>query len=194
MQWLTDIFIGIVTAYLVATNFLADQLIAIFPGLAPETHTAETTAPEGELGITELPRLRNIPDILRLSLPYQSALLRDAMTPSMATTNPLEAIVNIFCTFTTATTIKTTTGTGFFVHSEGVILTNAHVAQYLLIAETDRLGEADCTVRGGNPASPLYRAELLYLPPAWILENAALIDVALPSGTGERDYALLFVT
>ncbi len=194
MQWLADIFIGIVTTYLVATNFLADRLIAIFPSLAPETYLAEVTEEEITSAIAELPRLRNIPDVLRRSLPYQSALLSDATLPSTATTNPLEALVNIFCTFTTATTIRTTTGTGFFVHSEGVILTNAHVAQYLLIAETDQLGEADCTVRGGNPASPLYKAELLYIPPAWVLENAALIDVALPSGTGERDYALLYVT
>lgn len=150
MHWLSDIFIGIVTTYLLATNLLADRLIAVFPNLGPDAYLAEAETKETETAIAELPRLSNIPDVLRRSLPYQSALLSDAALPSTATTDPLEALVNIFCTFTTATTIRTTTGTGFFVHSEGVILTNAHVAQYLLIAETDRLGEADCTVRGPN--------------------------------------------
>jgi S1-C subfamily serine protease len=34
----------------------------------------------------------------------------------------------------------------------------------------------------------------LYIPPAWITRNAALIDDPKPMGTGERDYALLYVT
>lgn len=195
MHWLSDIFIGIVTTYLVATNFLADRLVAYFPPLSPQDYEVAETAPTDSSPLLSiLPSLNNIPDVLRKSLPYQSALLSDAVSSSTATSNPLDALVNIFCTFTTDTTIRTTTGTGFFIHSEGVILTNAHVAQYLLIAKTDRLGAADCTVRGGNPASPLYKAELLYIPPAWVLENANLIDAALPSGTGERDYALLYVT
>jgi S1-C subfamily serine protease len=193
MHWFTDILVGLLATYMLATNFIADRISTFFPDQYQRHENLADQSVDSGL-ITELPSLANIPDILRRSLPYQSALLSDATAPSTAASNPLDALVNIFCTFTTDTTIRTTTGTGFFVHSGGVILTNAHVAQYLLIAETGRLGQADCTIRGGNPASPLYRAGLLYISPAWVLDNAALIDVPLPSGTGERDYALLYVT
>jgi S1-C subfamily serine protease len=33
----------------------------------------------------------------------------------------------------------------------------------------------------------------LYIPPAWVKANASLVDEKAPSGTGERDYALLYV-
>jgi hypothetical protein len=68
------------------------------------------------------------------------------------------------------------------------------VAQYLLLAETNALGDAECRVKTGELNTPHYRAELLYLPPAWIVVNAALITEAIPMGTGERDYALLHIT
>jgi len=72
-------------------------------------------------------------------------------------------------------------------------MTNAHVAQFLLLAEADDQGDAECTVRTGNPATPAYTADLLYIPPAWLQENAAILNDAVPMGTGERDYALLYV-
>ncbi len=80
------------------------------------------------------------------------------------------------------------------MHSDGVIITNAHVAQYLLLGATDALGEAECIVRQGTPAKPKFQAQLLYIPPTWVEENAVLIDDSAPTGTGERDYALLYVT
>jgi hypothetical protein len=58
--------------------------------------------------------------------------------------------------------------------------------------ETDEFGETEWVVRSGNPASPKYVAELLYLPPAWVQENASVMNDAVPMGTGERDYALLY--
>lgn len=106
-----------------------------------------------------------------------------------------DALVNIFCQYQTETHIRTTTGTGFFINSKGVILTNAHVAQFLLLEGTeDVIDEAKCVVRTGNPATPKYEAKLLYISPAWILANASLIDDEMPRGTGERDYALLYVS
>ena len=51
-----------------------------------------------------------------------------------------------------------------------------------------------CTIRTGSPARALWRAELLYLPPSWIEEHAYDILESHPLGTGEHDYALLFIT
>jgi hypothetical protein len=66
------------------------------------------------------------------------------------------------------------------------------VAQFLLL--TSKRENARCVKRQGDPAESKYEADLLYISPAWIHANAALIDAKAPTGTGERDYALLYVT
>jgi S1-C subfamily serine protease len=138
----------------------------------------------------------NIPDILLRSNEYQQAALIGAAIgmDESKTKDPLSSIVNIFCTFTTEQSIRTTTGTGFFIHKDGVIMTNAHIAQFLLLEKTDAFGDATCTVRVGSPAVTRYEADLLYISPTWVQENASLIDDAAPMGTGERDYALLYIS
>ncbi len=195
MQFITDLVLGVIVAYIGFTNSLADKILALVP--EEEVPSAITEDIEAAPEITQLPSRfegGNIPDLLRRNLSFQSAAVGDTSSINTFTSDPLEALVNIFCTFTTPDYIRTTTGTGFFVHSDGVILTNAHVAQYLLLSETELLGEAECIVRQGNPASIAYKANLLYLPPSWVQQNAAVIDASTPSGTGERDYALLYVS
>jgi hypothetical protein len=197
MQYATDFFIAILTAYLAFTNTLA---LGIDSWISPEPETPTVIVDESAETVTLLSALPSIigqviPDILLSSADYQQAALSSATGLTGASTNdPLEAIVNIFCTFTTLEYIRTTTGTGFFIDPDGVIMTNAHVAQFLLMEETDEFGETECIVRSGNPAAPQYHAELLYLPPAWIQENATAMNAAVPMGTGERDYALLYVS
>ncbi len=204
MQIFIDVLVAALMAYLSFTNFLAVGIATLtgqdLPGPTedmsvsePEPSTAET-----EPATTLLTPLQStfarIPDILLKSSEYQQATVISSTKPEPTPVDPLDAIVNIYCTFTTDEYIRTTTGTGFMVSEDGVILTNAHVAQFLLLAETGVLGDSRCTVRTGSPASPAYIAELLYIPPAWIEEHASLIDAPSPSGTGERDYALLHVT
>ena len=197
MQFITDLVVGALIAYISFTNSLAAWIEPLLPG-EEETELATSAPVESEVGsIISLPSLfdaASIPDILRRSTAFQQAAVSDAVTASTYTDEPLEALVNIYCTFVTPEYIRTTTGTGFFVHSDGVILTNAHVAQFLLLGETNLLGQAECQIRQGNPAHTSYAAKLLYIPPAWVQENAAVIDAAVPTGTGERDYALLYVT
>ena len=79
----------------------------------------------------------------------------------------------------------------FFIDAKGIILTNAHVAQFLLLKETR--DTARCVVRQGNPAQEKYLADILYISPQWIHANANLVDAKAPLGTGERDYALLYI-
>ncbi len=195
MQFVTDILIAIVASYLAFTNFLALKIESFFT-TEPNIISVEENQGAGLSVLSSLPSIFNadtIPDILLKNKDYQKASVAESSL-NRTVEDPLLAIVNIFCTFSTPTTVRTTTGTGFFVHSNGVILTNAHVAQYLLLEKTELLGEAECLVRTGNPAKAEYQAELLYIPPTWVQKNASLIDDKAPSGTGERDYALLYVS
>ncbi len=195
MQFLSDLIVGFLSVYLAFTTSLANMIISVLPGT--ETAEPETPALE-ETALNSLPSLFSknaLPDLLLRNSEYQRATAISALDEaSKYTTDPEAALVNIFCTFTSSDTIRTTTGTGFFVHSNGVILTNAHVAQYLLLGATDVLGDAECIVRQGTPAVASYKADLLYIPPTWVQENASLINDTAPLGTGERDYALLYVT
>jgi S1-C subfamily serine protease len=192
MQFIFDGITVVLMSYLAFTNFLATSISTI---LAPN-ETAEVTV--GTTSPTPLPSVyttRSIPDVLLRSAEYQRAAVIESELPTrLTTTDPLSALVNVYCTFITPRNIRTTTGTGFFIEQSGVILTNAHVAQFLLLEKTDVLGETSCIIRNGNPASARYTAELLYISPAWVQANASLVDATAPVGTGERDYALLYVT
>lgn len=197
MSFFVAVVVAILNSYLAFTNVLADRIIQLLP--AEQASEVTTIPPDAETGLrpllSEYGPGNSIPDILLRNSSYQqAALLASAGNYGATTNNPLEALVNIYCTLQTTDTIRTTTGTGVFVHASGVILTNAHVAQYLLLENIDRFTESSCIIRTGDPATPTYVAELLYLPPTWIQKHAALIDDQAPSGTGERDYALLYVT
>lgn len=197
MQFLIDIAVATLTAYLAFTNNLADKIISFFPAEQEMTESVEIEEVAKNSQLLRLPTIFDsikFPDILLRSVEYQRAAAIESQKENISVTNPELALVNIFCTFTTPSTIRTTTGTGFFIHSDGVIITNAHVAQYLLLGATDTLGDAECIIRQGTPAVAKYRAQLLYIPPTWVQENASLINSAAPTGTGERDYALLYVS
>ena len=193
MNILVDILISVLTAYLAFTNSLATGVQYVVDSFDTEEQSEEV-ATETLLSIPSF--TENVPDILLRSNEYQQAALAGAAVglDASKTRDPLSSIVNIFCTFTTAQSIRTTTGTGFFIDKEGIIMTNAHIAQFLLLEKTDSFGDAKCTVRIGSPAVARYEADLLYISPTWVQENAALIDDASPMGTGERDYALLYIS
>lgn len=195
MQFILDVITATLIGYLTFTNTLAWKISNLIDPLHSGTELSRNTTNQ----LTALPSGYHsnglIPTILLESASYQQAAVASSENTTFTTTlDPLAAIVNIYCTSITATQIRTTTGTGFFVHPSGVILTNAHVAQFLLLENTGAFGDTSCIIRNGNPAAPRYHAELLYIPPAWVEANAALIDDKAPSGTGERDYALLYVT
>jgi len=103
------------------------------------------------------------------------------------------ALVNIFCTTNSGGVFQSISGSGVIIDPRGVILTNAHVAQYVLLAQSGRTS-LSCQVRYGAPAWPLWETEVLYMPPIWVKEHATDITEADPTGTGEHDYALLHIT
>ena len=195
MQFILDIISATLIGYLALTNTLAFKI----SNLIDPIHSNSELSNNNSSQLTALPTEYHsdgvIPTILLESARYQQAAVATSEDTTFTTTlDPLAAIVNIYCTSITPTQIRTTTGTGFFIHPSGVILTNAHVAQFLLLENTGVFGDTSCIIRNGNPAAPRYHAELLYIPPAWVEANASLIDDKAPSGTGERDYALLYVT
>lgn len=198
MQFLTHFLTLILSSYLAFTNGIAHDIERLLPeSLKNHGSISETTT--GGVLATSFKNLHSlyengnpIPDILIKNTAYQQASIVESIDPQTAAATSLEALVNIYCTYKTDTYIKTTTGTGFFIDTDGIILTNAHVAQFLLLEGLQ--GDTSCVVRTGNPATPMYEVELLYIPPAWIREHAKSINEAEPKGTGERDYALLYAS
>lgn len=123
------------------------------------------------------------------------------VTPSVPAPNPAElnlrareAVVNILCVTKSSGSFQPISGSGVIIDSHGIILTNAHVAQYFLLKDFQVPNFIDCTIRTGSPAYPAYKAELIYLSPRWLKENAAAINSYKPEGTGENDFALLRIT
>ncbi len=78
-------------------------------------------------------------------------------------------------------------GTGVIIDPGGVVLTSAHVAQFML------LKTFTCTIRTGSPASTAYQASLLYLPPQWVTDNAYKIAEPDATSTGQYDFAFVYM-
>lgn len=105
-----------------------------------------------------------------------------------------DAVVNVLCTTGGGGPVLTISGSGVFIDPRGVILTNAHVAQFFLLRDYPTQNNVQCVIRTGSPARATYTAALLYISQQWIAANARQIISSAPSGTGENDYAFLLVT
>lgn len=104
------------------------------------------------------------------------------------------AMVNIFCIADRDSIVGSVSGSGIIIDPRGTILTNAHVAQRLLLADYPREDSATCVARTGSPAVDTYTVELAYISPKWVFAHRDAITQQKARGTGEDDFALLTVT
>lgn len=116
------------------------------------------------------------------------------IAPSDLNSKARASVVNILCNVGGSGSLNPISGTGIIIDSSGIVLTNAHVGQFFLLRNYPTKNNIDCFLRTGNPAKATYTAELLYFPLEWMKQNAEKIIQESPSGTGERDYAFLYIT
>jgi hypothetical protein len=104
-----------------------------------------------------------------------------------------ESLVNVYCTLRTTKRNVPLTASGVVIDPRGVVLTNAHVAQYVLLKDFVSKDAIKCSIRTGSPAVAKYEAKILYISPEWIERHAEDILSSAPEGTGRDDYAFLLI-
>ncbi len=142
----------------------------------PEGETPSEPPPPKETSVSKTKEAEKTPPLL--SAPELNTLAR-------------AATVNIFCTLEDN---DAASGSGVLIDERGIILTNAHIAQYFLLDTYKGKEFVSCAIRTGSPAKETYKGELLYLPSRWIEAHAGDIDTQYKDGvsaTGEHDYALV---
>ena len=174
------------------------------PTTSPSAETAETNPPatpaivrntsEQSVPPPQKPsasaaeQVKSANTVTRIENPYSFAPL----SFDVVNENARAALVNILCIPQSGST-QAISGSGVIIDPRGVVLTNAHVAQYVLLSKNIGLG-LHCYIRVSSPAKPYWVPTVLYLPPVWVHEHASEISVQRPLGTGEHDYALLLIT
>lgn len=104
------------------------------------------------------------------------------------------ALVNIFCIPREGGSLRPISGSGVLIDSRGIILTNAHVAQYVLLSESPDI-DLSCAIRIGAPAAAAWRARVIAFPSTWADTHVSELNSPTPAaGTGEHDWALLRIS
>ncbi|MCX6787032.1 MAG: serine protease [Candidatus Kaiserbacteria bacterium] len=117
-----------------------------------------------------------------------SSLENAALDASASTLR--NALVNILCYAPTRSGLRSISASGVIIDPKGIILTNAHVAQYFLLADHG----VSCVIRSGSPATNRYGAKLIYISPRWLRTNQTVLTETSPNGNGEYDFAFLAVS
>ncbi len=156
-----------------------EELATSKPQIPVSETPAPSSTPDNESSPSDDDEIRRIKD------PYPTPPL----SFEVVNTEARAALVNIICS-STVRGVRSITASGIIIDPRGIILTNAHVAQYVLLSESPSTGLA-CAIRQGSPARSLWRPEILYIPPTWVEKHAEDVTRDRSTGTGEHDYALL---
>lgn len=124
-------------------------------------------------------------EVRRISNPYDTPPHEEGALNNEARA----ALVNIICE-TSETSIKSISGSGTIIDPRGIVVTNAHVAQYILLSRNTDL-EIKCRIRTGSPAREAWTPDVIFFPAEWVVAHAKDILESRPVGTGENDYALI---
>jgi hypothetical protein len=172
----------------VATIASSSPVVPTTPPTATTTATTTQKAKKATVQATKSTQSPQDSELKRIENPYTSPPL------SFETVNisTRAALVNIYCSAPSFSSVRPITGSGAIIDSRGVILTNAHVAQYVLIAQSKQT-DLTCVIRTGGPAVSKWRPVVLYIPPIWIEKHAHEIIQSNAKGTGEHDFALLYI-
>lgn len=167
--------------------------------LPQEDTELKTTVEEISPIVTEKPSEKPVsaPPVIEETPPVENQPTPEVALPlsfSKINTDTAAALVNVLCSQNVAGAVNPITGSGVIIDPRGVVITNAHVAQFFLLEDYPIENSLNCILRTGSPARATYTAELLYISPEWISLHANDIRNSEPKGTGEHDYAFLRIT
>ncbi len=163
-----------------------------FPSTATAMGTQATSTPEK----ISPPKNTHAPASATSEAPASAPI---AVVPSPVSTQVLldtsasalrNALVNIICTAPAGGALHSISGSGIIIDPKGIVLTNAHIGQYFLLADRG----VSCVIRSGSPAQNRYNAALIYISPVWLRANTNTLVEELPNGTGEDDFTLLAIS
>lgn len=182
----------------IAASPTASSTVAIVPNLTLPAVTLPSLPSVTKQAAEETPAEATKPPAIAAPAPLATQTPALKADESIAENTPLEdtaitlrtALVNVFCTASAKSGLYSISGSGVVIDPKGIILTNAHVAEFFLLAKQG----VSCAIRTGTPAAKRFTAALMYLPKSWLTENADILSQEHPVGTGEHDYAFLAVT
>lgn len=162
----------------------------------PETPIKTNAPPTKTIEPQISPKMIDESKILPTTI-VNPAVILDSLKPNTGSIGqkPVSAedvLVNTVCAERDGRSINVTTGSGVVISPQGVVITNAHVAQFFLLQDYNR--SVSCAIYRENLPAFGFEAKILYISKEWINKNYDLIRTKEPKGTGEHDYALLYIT